>query len=116
MANKANGFTPEQFSIIMANKANGFTPEQRAILRQMLGSRVAPVAPDEKATSAAKVEVIAAGVSGADSICTDLVAAGAAIIRTGKSGVTGSGKARVWVDVSIGGIRLSGNAYRNGKA
>lgn len=96
----------------MANKANGFTPEQIAILRAML----TPVAPVEKATQAAKVEVVAAGVSGADSICTDLVAAGAAIIRTGKSGVTGSGKARVWVDVSIGGIRLSGNAYRNGKA
>ena len=86
-----------------------FTPEQIALLRAML-------APAEKATSAAKVEVVAAGISGADSVVADLVAAGAAIIRTGKSGVTGSGKARVWVDVSIGGIRLSGNAYRNGKA
>ena len=93
----------------MANKANGFTPEQIAMLRAML-------APVEKTTQAAKVEVVAAGVSGADSVVADLVAAGAAIIRTGKSGVTGSGKARVWVDISIGGIRLSGNAYRNGKA
>ena len=84
-----------------------FTPEQIALLRAMLAS------PVEKATQAEKVQVIAAGVSGADSVVADLVAGGAAVIRTGKAGVTGSGRARVWVDVSINGVRLSGNAYRN---
>ena len=98
----------------MATKATvvaapaAFTPEQIAMLRAMLSPVAAP-----KETQAAKVQVVAAGVSGADSVVADLVAAGAAVIRTGKAGVTGSGKARVWVDVSIGGIRLSGNAYRN---
>ena len=101
----------------MANKPTVatavLTPEQlamvNALLAQMAAAKPAVAA---KAVAAAKPATAAKAVEAEKHpVVAALEAGGAFVIRVGKAGATGSGKPRIWVDLKIGGVRVSGNAY-----
>ena len=80
---------------------------------QQLQSQLAGTAP--KAKAAAKSAPPAA-TDHAAKVIAAAKAAGAKVVRVGKSGITPKGMSKAWVDLKIGNIRVQGNAFVTEKA
>ena len=92
-----------------AQAANPATPDVATLLAMIQQLQ----AGQAKAAPAAKPQ--AAQVDHGAVVVSKLQAAGGRVTRTGKSGVTPKGYSKAWVDVTIGGVRIQGNAFLTGK-